>query len=155
MPNKFMLKRSRELRQRMTLPEKILWQFLRGSSFAGLHFRRQHPVGHYITDFCCPQKKLVIELDGNYHGERKQEDKNRDEFLKKRGFCVLHFTNDLVLDHIDELLRTIAHELAIDWHKNYHDCIAGVKYPQKLYALLGRIKRYREENKHKIDGGAE
>ena len=144
MPNKFIVERSRELRQKMTLPEKILWQFLRGSCFAGLRFRRQHPVGGYIADFCCPQKKLIIELDGEYHTQIKREDKDRDDFLKKHGFRVLRFTNDHVFDRIEWTLQTIAHELAIDWCKNYHDCLADVKFPQRLHTLLKGIQKYRE-----------
>jgi len=151
MPNRFMLKRSRELRQRMTLPEKILWQFLRGSTFAGLRFRRQHPIGNYIVDFCCPQKKLVIELDGRYHNTIQQEDAERDQFLKTRGFHVLHFTNDHVFDHIGWILQTVADELKIDWEKSDHDCVLGVKYPQRLYALLAGVKEYREKNERETD----
>ena len=130
----------------MTLPEKILWQFLRSSSFAGLRFRRQHPIGSYIADFCCLQKKLIIELDGGYHDHIKLDDEKRDDFFKKRGFRVLHFTNDHVFDHIDRILQTIARELEIDWEKNYHDYLAYVKYPQRLLALLAGIKKYREKN---------
>ena len=145
MPNKFTVQRSRELRQKMTLPEKILWQFLRGSSFAGLRFRRQHPVGRYIVDFCCPKKKLIIELDGEYHTTIAREDEKRDVFLKNHGFRVLRFTNDHVFDHIETTLQSIAQELAIDWRKDYHDCLASVKYPQKLYNLLKGIRVYREK----------
>ena len=145
MPNRFMVKRSRELRQKMTLPEKILWQFLRSSSFAGLRFRRQHPIGCYIVDFCCLQKKLIVELDGEYHTKIEQEDKERDDFFKGHGFRILHFTNDHIFDRIEWALQTIAQELEIDWQKNYHDCIAGVKFPQRLYSLLRGIRRYREQ----------
>jgi len=143
MPNKFMVKKSRALRQKMTLPEKILWQFLRGSSFAGLRFRRQHPIGHYIVDFCCLQKKLIIELDGEYHATIKRGDKRRDDFLRRHGFRVLRFTNDHVFDRIEWTLQTIARELAIDWQKNYHDCIGNVKFPQRLDSLLMGIRKYR------------
>ena len=147
MPNRFIVQRSRELRQKMTLPEKILWQFLRGSSFAGLRFRRQHPVGHYIADFCCLQKKLIIELDGEYHTKIEQEDKKRDDFFKEHGYRILRFTNDNVFDHIERMLQTIAQELEIDWQKNYHDCVASVKFPQRLYTLLGGVKKYREQTR--------
>jgi len=143
--NKFMIQRSRELRQRMTLPEKILWQFLRGSCFAGLRFRRQHPIGSYITDFCCLRRKLVIELDGGCHDISKKADTKRDNFLKKRGFRILHFTNDHVFDRIEWLLQTVADELTIDWGRNYHDCVAKVKYPKKLRKLLKKIKPYRDK----------
>ena len=151
MPNKFMLKRSRELRQRMTLSEKILWQFLRSSSFAGLRFRRQHPIGRYIVDFCCLRKKLIIELDGRYHNATTQEDKDRDIFLKNRGFRILRFTNDQVFDQIDGLLQTIADELTIDWQKGYHDCVSDVKYPQRLYALLSGVRKNRGKIESKAD----
>ena len=145
MPNRFIVQRSRELRQKMTLPEKILWQFLRGSGFAGLRFRRQHPVGHYIADFCCLQKKLIIELDGGYHTKIEQEDKERDDFFKEQGFRILHFTNDHIFDRIEWTLQTIALELEVDWQKNYHDCIASVKFPKRLYSLLGGVRKYREQ----------
>ena len=140
-----MVKRSRELRQKMTLPEKILWQFLRGSSLAGLRFRRQHPIGSYIADFCCLQKKLIIELDGEYHTKIEQEDKERDDFFKERGFRILHFTNDHVFDRIEWTLQTIAKELEIDWQKNDHDCLSSVKFPQRLYTLLMGVRKYREQ----------
>ena len=141
MRSKFIVKRSRELRQKMTLPEKILWQFLRGSAFAGLRFRRQHPIGPYIADFCCLSEKLVIELDGEYHVNVRQADKDRQEFLQEHGFRVLRFTNEHVFERMEWILQTIADELAIDWHKNYHDCVACVKFPQKLYTLLAGTKR--------------
>ena len=130
----------------MTLPEKILWQFLRSSSLAGNRFRRQHPIGGYIADFCCIKAKLIIELDGRYHDKIQQDDEKRDHFFRKRGFRVLHFTNDHVFDRIDWLLQTIAHELEINWEKSYHDCLAYVKYPQRLHALLAGVKQYRERN---------
>ena len=146
LPNGFLLKRSRELRRKMTLPEKILWQFLRASCFAGLHFRRQHPIGSYIADFCCIKAKLIVELDGRHHDQIKHDDEKRDDFFKKRGFRVLRFTNDHVFDHIDWLLQTIAHELEIDWKKSYHDCVACVKYPQRLHTLFAGIEKFKKRN---------
>ena len=136
-----MVQRSRELRQKMTVPEKILWQFLRGSTFAGLRFRRQHPIGHYIADFCCLARKLVIELDGEYHEKIRQQDKERENVLLAQGFHVLRFTNEQVLDRIEWVLQTIADELSIDWHKSYHECVAGVKFPLKLHSLLAETKK--------------
>ena len=152
MRSKYIVKRSRELRQRMTLPEKILWQFLRGSTFVGLRFRRQHPIGHYIADFCCPSKKLIIELDGEYHANNRQEDKARQDFLQEHGFRVLRFSNEHVFDRVEWILQTIADELSIDWHKNYHDCVACVKFPQKLYSLLAGVKRDRTQNEGECEG---
>jgi very-short-patch-repair endonuclease len=137
----------------MTLPEKILWQFLRGSAFAGLRFRRQHPIGHYIADFCCPSRKLVIELDGEYHMNVRQADKNREDSLQEHGFRVLRFTNDHVFERVEWILQTIADELSIDWHKNYHDYVACVKFPQKLYALLAKTRRHQVQSDEECEDG--
>jgi len=137
----------------MTLPEKILWQFLRGSTLAGLRFRRQHPIGHCVADFCCLSQKLIVELDGEYHEKIKKEDKERDDYLREQGFRVLRFTNDQVFDRIEWILQTIADELAIDWHKSYHDCVASVKVPQKLYALLTGVKKFRKQANGENDSG--
>ncbi|MEJ1968138.1 MAG: DUF559 domain-containing protein [Rhizomicrobium sp.] len=57
-------KRARALRRKMTLPEILLWQQLRGRKLRGLSFRRQHPVGPYILDFFCASAALAIEVDG-------------------------------------------------------------------------------------------
>ena len=143
--NKCTVLRSKELRKKMTLPERILWQFLRASTLAGLRFRRQHPVGRYIADFCCISKKLIVELDGEYHDTIKQEDMERDDFLGEQGFRVLRFTNDQVFDRVELVLQTIADELKINWNKSYHECISGVKFTRKLYNLLAEVKRQREQ----------
>ena len=61
-------------------------------------FRRQHSIGNYIVDFFCPSEKLVIELDGNPHGEYHniEKDKKRDQYLEGLGFTVLRFENRFV-----------------------------------------------------------
>jgi very-short-patch-repair endonuclease len=143
--NKCTVLRSKELRKKMTLPERILWQFLRASTLAGLRFRRQHPVGRYIADFCCVSKKWVVELDGEYHDTIKQEDMERDDFLGEQGFRVLRFTNDQVFDRVEWVLQTIADKLEINWNKSYHECVSGVKFTRKLYNLLAEVKRQREQ----------
>ncbi len=59
--------RARELRQDANLPERILWEQLRGRRFQGFKFRRQHPIGPYVVDFYCSAANLVLELDGETH----------------------------------------------------------------------------------------
>jgi very-short-patch-repair endonuclease len=61
--------RARELRQTATEAERTAWRLLRPLRLRGLKFRRQHPVGHWFADFCCPQTGLVVELDGSAHGQ--------------------------------------------------------------------------------------
>ncbi|MPZ78492.1 MAG: DUF559 domain-containing protein [Deltaproteobacteria bacterium] len=56
--------RARQLRRNPTDVERLLWQRLRFWQVDGCKFRRQQPLGHYIVDFVCLQKRLIIELDG-------------------------------------------------------------------------------------------
>ena len=72
------------LRRNETKAEKLLWEKLRNNQLEGLKFRRQHPVNIYIADFYCHKFKLIIELDGDYHNqeEQKQKDEVRTEVLR-------------------------------------------------------------------------
>lgn len=73
----------------------------------GIHFRRQHALGNYITDFCAPRRKLIIELDGSQHLDQKEYDEARTKYLELRGYQVLRFWNHEVMNHIDEVLNVI------------------------------------------------
>jgi very-short-patch-repair endonuclease len=83
------------LRKNLTSAEASLWNILKHRQVSGYKFRRQHSIGNYIVDFCCPQEMLIIELDGNIHGEYHQIEKDelRDNYLKNLGFTVLRFEN--------------------------------------------------------------
>ncbi len=100
---------ARGLRQHSTDAEKKLWQRLRSKEFGGLKFRRQEPVGPYIVDFVCFEKKLVIELDGGQHalGGALEKDKLRDEWLTSEGFKVLRFWNNDVLNKLEGVLLSV------------------------------------------------
>jgi len=113
--SKHLIERARKLRKEMTPAEQLLWSALRNSSFAGLKFRRQHPVGFYVTDFCCIQEKIIIELDGDSHDFSEQKDANRTAALAHEGYSVLRFSNVDVLENLDGVLMTIARKLNIDW----------------------------------------
>ncbi len=91
--------RARTLRQDKTESEIIAWYLLRTLRFKGVRFRRQHPVGQYIVDFCCPRRRLVVELDGSVHGQPSQakRDTRRDALLKDLGYVVTRFPNGMVL----------------------------------------------------------
>lgn len=79
----------------------------------GCHFRQQHILIDYIPDFVCLSKHLIIEIDGGYHleGEQPQRDAERTNELMKRGFRVLRFTNEEVIGDIDNVLEKITIEL--------------------------------------------
>ena len=101
--------RARGLRRKSTFVERRLWAALRGKSLEGLRFRRQQPIGPYIADFFCPSAKLVIELDGYFHSDtlRAQRDEIRTTWLNERGYRVLRFDNDVILEALDGVLDTI------------------------------------------------
>jgi very-short-patch-repair endonuclease len=75
----------------------------------GYKFRRQHPVDHFIVDFVCLEKRLIIELDGGHHAEHKtqQYDIQRLEYLHAQGFKVLRFWNNEVFENMDGVLELI------------------------------------------------
>jgi very-short-patch-repair endonuclease len=101
MLNKKILKyRARTLRKNMTDAEEMLWKYLRKKQINNLQFYRQRPLGKYVVDFYCPNKKIVIEVDGSQHyqGKGLEYDNNRTDFLVKvRKLKVLRFNNIEVL----------------------------------------------------------
>jgi adenine-specific DNA-methyltransferase len=77
----------------------------------GAKFRRQHPVGPFIVDFCCPEAKLILELDGGQHALQRQGDAKRTAFLETNGYRVLRFWDNEVLANIEGVLERIAEAL--------------------------------------------
>ncbi|MGQ3101338.1 MAG: endonuclease domain-containing protein [Sphingopyxis solisilvae] len=92
----------------MTLPEVLLWEQLRAQKL-GVKFRRQHPIGPYITDFCSMVAKLVIEIDGEAHdrGTAAARDAARDAFLAAQGFEVVRLTAKDVLGNMDGVVTLL------------------------------------------------
>ena len=95
------------LRKRLTDTERLLWRHLRAKQIGGLKFRRQDPIGKYIMDFVCHEKRIVIEVDGGQHSIDKDRDNERDGWLKEQGYKVLRFWNNEVLTNIDGVLEVI------------------------------------------------
>jgi very-short-patch-repair endonuclease len=79
--------RARALRAAQTEVERRLWQRLRNRQLNGMKFRRQHPLGSYITDFFCLDARLIVELDGSQHGEEgeRRADERRTEYPASQG----------------------------------------------------------------------
>jgi very-short-patch-repair endonuclease len=105
---------ARSLRAQQTPAEKLLWSQLRGGQIGGFKLRRQFPIGEFIADFCCPEKRLVIELDGSQHGEdafQIELDRRRSALLAKRGFRVVRFWNEDIFSNIDNILEQLLAEL--------------------------------------------
>jgi len=103
------LDRARLLRKtQMTNAEQLLWNEIRAHRFGGLKFRRQVPLGPYIADFLCVEKKLIIELDGKSHEGKKSYDERRTKYLEECDLRVLRFTNDDVEGDMEGVLQRIA-----------------------------------------------
>lgn len=86
--------RARTLRAKGTKSERYLWKLLRSRQFEGMKFRRQHPIGPYITDFYCADAKLVFELDGISHDGRGDYDDRRRAYLESNGLRVIKMRDD-------------------------------------------------------------
>ena len=101
------LKKAKQLRLKMTKPELILWERLKGKQLMGLRFRRQHPVNIYIADFYCHTLKLVIEIDGNIHDSQKQYDLGRTKDMEMYGLKIIRFKNSEIENNVNEVIMKI------------------------------------------------
>ena len=102
---------ARENRKEPTPAEARLWQALRTNQL-GPRFRRQHAIDEYIVDFVCLSAWLVVEVDGEIHQvpEEVEYDGGRTHALQERGFLVVRYSNEVVLQHLPEVLADI------EWH---------------------------------------
>jgi very-short-patch-repair endonuclease len=111
-PNVSTLKeRARQLRRDQTDVEKKLWVRLRSRQLNGFKFRRQFVIGPFITDLCCFEQRLVVEIDGGKHADQSDADLKRSAFLLSRGYRVLRFWDNQVMENMDGVLEQIAQAL--------------------------------------------
>ncbi len=104
-----------EMRKEPTFTEALLWEELRKEKL-GVRFRRQHLIGKYIADFVCLEKKLIVEVDGEYHNTPEQQALDTERTLEleqKYFFKVIRFTNDEVKHHISIVLNKIKETLEL------------------------------------------
>ncbi|MCI0518695.1 MAG: DUF559 domain-containing protein [Chloroflexi bacterium] len=99
--------RAKQLHRNMTPAEAKLWAHLRAHRLKAVHFRNQHAIGNYVVDFCAPHRKLIIELDGSQHAEMEGYDAQRSAFLQTKGYRILRFWNDAVMNDIEGVMRAI------------------------------------------------
>ncbi|WP_229813628.1 endonuclease domain-containing protein [Novosphingobium colocasiae] len=107
---------ARGMRREPTEPEKRLWRALSRSQVGGYKFRRQAVIGPFIADFLCPQKALVVEVDGETHDV--DTDRGRDAALRRMGFIVLHVTNADVMRNLQGVVTSVLsalHEAPDRW----------------------------------------
>jgi len=101
------LTHAKRLRREMTDAEFLLWSKLRRHQIHGLMFRHQAAIGHYIVDFACLTIKLIIEVDGGQHNINRAADDRRTRWLEARGYRVMRFWNNEVLQNLDGVLEVI------------------------------------------------
>jgi len=130
--------RAKDMRSNPTEPEKRLWRHLSNSQLGGFKFRRQEVVASSIADFACPSAALIVEVDGDTHDDLK--DRLRDDVLARKGWHVLHVTNEDVMRNMDEVLASILEILgrAPNPHPNPSPEGEGLE-EAKAHLLNGRI----------------
>jgi very-short-patch-repair endonuclease len=97
--------RASAMRSAPTSTEARFFEAVRGRQL-GVAFRRQVPLlGRYIADFLVPALKLIVEIDGEVHANRRQADARRDRALRRAGFSILRIDARIVRD---DLARAVA-----------------------------------------------
>ena len=114
--NKNLKEFSRNLRNNSTLSEVLLWNKLKAAKMMNYKFNRQKPLGEYIVDFYCKKLNLAIEIDGNSHREKYEQDVNRQNKLENMGLKILRFDDLQIKKDMKNVLRVI--EIWIEENKN-------------------------------------
>jgi len=93
------------LRRNATDAERKLWNILRNRQLCRFKFRRQVEIDSYVVDFLCPERRLIIEVDGGQHSP--ESDARRTAYLASQGFTLIRFWNNDVLQNLDGVWTTI------------------------------------------------
>ena len=105
--------RAKELRTNLTPAERRLWRILRANRL-GVKFQKQVVLAPYIADFAARSERLVIEVDGDTHGDSAPYDAARTAALGKLGYRVIRFTNSDVMTNLNAVVEAILRELGRD-----------------------------------------
>jgi len=110
--NKNLKTLAKNLRKYGTKGEALLWRdVLKARQMKDYQFNRQFIIGNYIVDFVSRKLKLIIEIDGNSHLSKSQEDYDRQEFLKSLGYRIIRFSEAMVIFRIDEVVADIEYAI--------------------------------------------
>lgn len=99
--------RGRAMRNAPTAAEAAMWDLIKQDKLGGQRFRRQKAIGKFIVDFYCANAGLVIEVDGQLHDHRQEDDASREMYLERLGLKVIRFRNDQVLNNPAEVASQI------------------------------------------------
>jgi very-short-patch-repair endonuclease len=98
---------AKELRKQSTLAEILLWNHLKRRQRFGYDFHRQKPILHWIADFFCEDLMLAIEIDGDSHRFRADNDARKEAGLKRLGIVLLRFGDTQVKQNALSVVATI------------------------------------------------
>lgn len=127
------IERARYLRKNMTPAEtKLRNDFLKSYEYKCY---RQRPIDHFIADFYCAKKSLIIEVDGSVHHslQAKEYDAMRTDLLNLYGLRVIRFSNDEVLNNFDEVCKRIDEVSVCD---DYKPPLRGLGSREKMRLFL-------------------
>jgi primosomal protein N' (replication factor Y) len=79
---------------------------LRDRRLGGFKFRRQHPLGAFVADFACLERRLIVEADGEQH-VGSEYDVYRSEALHKQGWRVVRFWNNAIRENPNGVAEAI------------------------------------------------
>jgi very-short-patch-repair endonuclease len=113
-----------------------LWWALRELD-GSYRFRRQHPIGQHIVDFACAALKLAIEVDGGQHAKQEQADAESTAELTRRGYRVIRFWNNEVIENHPGVLQTVQRELELEAAKIPSPALQGGEGGAQREALGG------------------
>ena len=110
---------ARLLRKEQTKSEAVPWQLLRDRKLQNKKFLRQYPIvfnwevkkRFFVADFYCHEARLIVELDGDVHIQRKDYDKARDHIMKSMGIKVIRISNEDVASNMKRVISSVAEQL--------------------------------------------
>ncbi len=105
----------RRLRYRSTKPELLIWQKIRNRQLNNSKFRRQHSIGPFVVDFYCPEKSLVLEIDGDSHATKRgrEIDVERTAYIESQGYKIIRYHNKDVLENLEGIFDDLLNKLIL------------------------------------------
>jgi very-short-patch-repair endonuclease len=97
------------LRANPTPAEKILLEMLESDERTKGQWVHQPICLGFIPDFGHEKAQIIVELDGEVHKQtaNSRQDAIRDSVFRRKGFCVLRFTNAQLACHPREVFEKI------------------------------------------------
>lgn len=110
-----------ERRRRPTKAEDALWQRISDRKIDGFRFEREKEIFGWYADFYCGAARLVVEVDGKEHRDRRAEDNARDEYMRANYYRVLRLPAGMVFNDLDEAVHQVRRAVDTDWAKRRRD----------------------------------